>query len=886
MRTWFAAVVRHRTGRLLAAAAGVALAVALLATLGGFLAASRATMTSRATATVPVDWQVQAAPGADPAAVETAVSRAPGTDAALPVTFAQVPGLTATTRGTTQTTGAGVVLRLPPGYRSTFPDELRTLVGDGAGVVVAQQTAANLQVGVGDTLQIVLPTGAPAAVRVDGVVDLPDANSLFQRVGAPPTAQPVAPPDNVVILPQATFDTVLAPLASARPDLLTHQVHAARTHHLPPDPAAAYVTETGQARHLEVVLAGAGVVGDNLGATLGAAREDAAYAQVLFLLLAAPGAALAGLLTAAVASSGATRRRREQSLLRTRGASRAQVLLLAGVEALAVAVLGAPAGLVLAAVVSRWALGVSTTALLSAWPWLVAAVVVGALTAAATVVLPVRRDLREVTVAAGRARVGRPGPPLWMRWYVDLVLLALAGLVFWVAGRAGYSLVLAPEGVPTISVSYWALTAPALLWIGAGLLVWRLVDLLLRRGRPVLAVAFGPLAGPLAPTVAASLGRQRRTVAKAVVLLALAVAFAVSTATFNATYRHQAEVDARLTNGADVAVTEPPGTRVGPAAATELATVPGVRGVEPLQHRYAYVGADLQDLYGVRPTTVTDATSLQDAYFRGGTARELMRKLQDRPDAVLVSQETVTDFQLNPGDHLTLRLQDASTQQYLPVSFTYVGVAQEFPTAPSDSFLVANASYVAAETHNDAVGTFLVDTGGSRPARTAQVAHALRDRLGASATVTDITSSRTAIASSLTSVDLAGLTMVELAFALMLAAAAGGLLLGLGLTERRRTFALAAALGARGRQLTGFILAEAALVAVTGLALGALTGTALVEVLVKVLTGVFDPAPTGPTVPWAYLLVAGMVVLAAIALAVAVVLRTVRRSPVTELARL
>ena len=44
-----------------------------------------------------------------------------------------------------------------------------------------------------------------------------------------------------------------------------------------------------------------------------------------------------------------------------------------------------------------------------------------------------------------------------------------------------------------------------------------------------------------------------------------------------------------------------------------------MRSVEPLQHRFAYVGADLQDLYGVRPRTIGAAGELQDAWFPGGT---------------------------------------------------------------------------------------------------------------------------------------------------------------------------------------------------------------------------------------------------------------------------
>ena len=82
-----------------------------------------------------------------------------------------------------------------------------------------------------------------------------------------------------------------------------------------------------------------------------------------------------------------------------------------------------------------------------------------------------------------------------------------------------------------------------------------------------------------------------------------------------------------------------PGTRTGPSQAAALAATPGVRRVEPIQHRFAYVGADLQDLYGVRPGTISSATALQDAYFQGGTAAQLIGVLTAKPDAVLVSAE-------------------------------------------------------------------------------------------------------------------------------------------------------------------------------------------------------------------------------------------------------
>src|SRR5205823_4138794 len=110
------------------------------------------------------------------------------------------------------------------------------------------------------------------------------------------------------------------------------------------DPSAAFSAVSGAARHLEARLAGAALVGDNLAATLDAARSDALYAQVLFLFLGLPGAVLAGLLTAAVGSSGAERRRHHLGLLRTRGATTGTMARLAGAEAVTAGALGATAG--------------------------------------------------------------------------------------------------------------------------------------------------------------------------------------------------------------------------------------------------------------------------------------------------------------------------------------------------------------------------------------------------------------------------------------------------------------------------------------------------------------------------------------------------------------
>jgi putative ABC transport system permease protein len=84
------------------------------------------------------------------------------------------------------------------------------------------------------------------------------------------------------------------------------------------------------------------------------------------------------------------------------------------------------------------------------------------------------------------------------------------------------------------------------------------------------------------------------------------------------------------------------------------------------------------------------------------------------------------------------------------------------------------------------------------------------------------------------------LTRVELSYALALAVAAGALVLALGLAERRRTFAIVTALGAKRRHMRALIGSEAGVLTTLGLAAGALIGATLSTMLVKVRTGVFD----------------------------------------------
>jgi putative ABC transport system permease protein len=857
--------------------AGVALTVSLLSSIGSFVAYSGATMTARTVRDNPTDWQVQLVPGTDVQKVQDAIAKTTAYTALEKVGYADVQGFQAETGGTIQTTGAGKVLGISTAFEKKFPGQIRGLVGASDGVLVAQQTAANLHVVPGDTVSIMRTGLSPVTVKVDGVVDLPNADSLFQGIGLPSNAAPQAPPDNILLMPEQQWHELFDGQATVRPDSVRMQLHVRIDRSLPADPNAAYIYVQRLANNLEAKISGSGIVGDNIAAKLSTVREDALYAKVLFLFLGLPGAILAALLVIFITGSGREHRKKGQALLRMYGASSAQIIRIQSVEGIIAGLGGSILGIGISIAVNNLTIpnGMSTASLTPAWT--VFSALVGLVLATAAVLYPVWRDLR-----------GRPAltfkntriysKPVWQQIYLDLILLAVSAFEFWRTASTGYQVVLAPEGVAAISVNYEAFIAPFCLWAGGVLFALRIFDAVLRKGKNAVSGIIRPIAKRLSVIVSASLSREKRFVTGGIVLVALAVSFAVSTSIFNTTYNMQAGVDAELTNGSDVTVTGIVPFENGDSRIGKVKSLPGTSGIQLMQHRFAYVGNDLQDIYGIDPGHIGDATTISDAYFGNHNAAQTLKTLENYRDGVLVSEETVRDFQLQMGDTINLRLQDARDHQYHIVPFRFVGIVREFPTAPKDSFLVANAGYIAEKTGNSASEIMLVRTSGNPAELAAEVAKALGT---ADVRVSDIGSAQKLINSSLTSVDLHGLTSIELAFAVLLLAGSVGLVLALGLAERKRNFAILKTVGANGKQIDAFIWSEVLIMFFGGSISGILLGTGIAQMLVKVLTGVFDPPPEFLAVPWGYLaLLAVAAVLSAVIASYMV--KSISKRPVVE----
>ena len=193
-----------------------------------------------------------------------------------------------------------------------------------------------------------------------------------------------------------------------------------------------------------------------------------------------------------------------------------------------------------------------------------------------------------------------------------------------------------------------------------------------------------------------------------------------------------------------------------------------------------------------------------------------MNVLTANPDAVLVSAETVAGLQLSPGDLLNLRIQDDTTKKIRTIPFHYAGIVNEFPTAPQGQLLGRQCRLLGATDRLRRRGR--VPHRYRRPKPASPSRQRFATRLALQATVTDISQVRAEVGSSLTSVNLAGLTRLELTFAVLLAAAAGGLVLAAGLAERRRSLAIISVTGRPPASASRPRISEAAVVTIGGLA--------------------------------------------------------------------
>lgn len=894
--------------RLLIGLLGVAVPVALFAATGFFVDTSAQKMTTQALTPVQIDMQAlvtspQIPPGPIAArlAGQQPVTRVePFASVDLPV---QLPGAAAsrTVR----------VFAVDPAYLTRHP-WVRLETGSLSQGALLTDSLASASTPPGSTAQVQVPgTSTVIPVPVGGTVDLRKADTWFAVLSGDNQGNVAYVPDAMVV-DYATFTGRIlpalgtaatapaAPTAAAGPGGAALGVVSLQEHitidrtALATDPATALTASTGLRRTLERTAPGQITVLDNLGDSLSAAKNDATNAKVLFLFLGLPGVLVAAGLSVATAGSLAAAQRREMSLLRLRGATNRQVARLSALMSLGIGVMGSIVGLGLA--------GLAVTLLLGGGSWQGVngaslalsgglALLVG-LTITAVTLRAHSWTAQRSTVAMQRSQLDPVASPAWHRRRLDVVAIGVGVAVLAVNYFSGGFRTASTEG-QTLSLSFYLLLAPLALWIGCALLGLRFATWWLRRATsPQRARPLGSWPG----ATLRWLGRRPGRSAATALIGVLAVAFGTNLISFVNTYNGAKSAEAALSIGADLRVTP---ARTTPPPVPPLHG-PDIASATPVRIVSMTVGTDKRVAYAVDPATFRATVPAGPIDAGGRTVNRAA--LSTDPAAVLISAGFAKDFNVAVDDPLTVGIPDGSGGTRNVLMHAVGEYTTATPTVPGADLVFGNGAFALPTVAAAAAPPGTTQAPGSTPpvppasttALPAPDFYLARLAPGADATVVadqltraagpaapySVLTYADALAkeqSTLATLNLSGLSRIEVAGTIIIATLGIGLLGAFLVLERRREYAVLRSLGATTRQVLVPPALEASITLAVSLLLGVPIGLLMTTITTRVLTPLFSFSPPLVAVPTGQLALLVAAVLTAGAVAVGLALAFVAR---------
>ena len=730
------------------------------------------------------------------------------------------------------------------------------------GVLISAETARDLTVGLGDTVTLALPGGAPPlTLTVSGVTDLSLARPLFESRESGTLEKFRYVPYSVVVDPsvyRSHVEPAFEVAAAARESTITTlpleelDIMVDRDA-LNSDPATAFAQTRGIAEAVQGVAPNQDYLIDNVSNTLQVATGDADIAKRMFVFLGLPGAILAAILTAYAGNLLAEAARRESALLRVRGASRRHLRRLLALRTFTIAGLGALLGTALgfAAVLALLGPSVlfeaSTGALVQS---ALIAIVGGMLVTAIALYVPGRRLItqeikQELAVMPNRAA------PAWRRLHLDVVALVAAVVAQLVALQLGAFD--APAGSVysgrSVSLPLQLLVPPIVAWLAGTLLIARFLHSITSRAASARRAPH--FTGLLSGLLWRGISRRLGPLTGGVVTLALVVGLGTMLLSFSTVYAEAQRADARFLVGSDIRLTPNPTSAVGhPISLTTELGVTGVMGATAVvfSPENAVLTSDFNEdvatLAAIDPRPFTEVGALQDSLFVGGSANQMMTRLQDQPAGVLVNVALADGLKLKVGDKAQV-LFARDTDEQTRSDVTVLGLFTIFPGAPKGTDIVANLDYYEGETGLAEADYFLVraaDRSGSGLSRTVQslsVLPGFAERF-------DVQTSAAALdrdQSSLTALNVRGLLQLDSFFTFLMAATATAMFVFGLIMHRRREYVTMRAQGMQSREIRWLVLAESGISAILGIAIGMLVGLGMATQFVQVLRPIFTLAP-------------------------------------------
>lgn len=478
-----------------------------------------------------------------------------------------------------------------------------------------------------------------------------------------------------------------------------------------------------------------------------------------------------------------------------------------------------------------------------------------------------RRDI--LAYRQEQARDG--GAPFWKRHYLDVALALLCLVGYLELGRFGSLDVRQQLGQSsTAAPDPLQIAAPLLLLLGGSLILLRLL-------RPV-AVALAWLAGRgrgASHMLAFSqVARASGAFTRLTLLLTLAVGLSVFALTFRATLDRDAVDRAAYTAGSDQIMRLDPiiqQTRDADFLRSHVATLPGVLAATPVVRESARApqneGSGDIGLLGITPDSFASA-----AYWRGDYASQSLTTLlaalrrheagtsagdSDHPIWALVSTSLATALDLKPGDRFTVVLQTGAQGNLV---LTVGTIVNDFPTMFNrygDGWFVVDEADLLAAIANVNIGNlpgssateyWLRTTG--RPADDVARAAALH-QLQLELLVPSVVDRRALIQQfqhDPVTAGMGGLLALGALLALLLTGIACFVNAVTSAHRRLNQFAILRTLGMTARQIQALLFSESAVMYLFGLVGGLALGLALSTATLPFLdytAALQDPATVG-----------------------------------------
>ncbi len=344
----------------------------------------------------------------------------------------------------------------------------------------------------------------------------------------------------------------------------------------------------------------------------------------------------------------------EIAMLKSRGATTPQVGLMVFVEGLLLAVPAVIVGTLLAAPVAG-ILGSlffdvqrdGILIVLSSRAFLLGAA--GALLSVIVLTLSTLVAARQGIVEFRQAGARPARAPLLHRYYLDFLLLALIGLIWWqIQSRSSF--LLRPVGRGELEIDFTLLLGPVLGLLALGLIVLRFF--------PLAVALLARLIEPIGPVWLVQgmrrVGRDPIAPGSLVVLLMLATALGVIGSAFGSTLERSQEDRARYQVGADVRI-QHTGNRQPVATLglddRELQEVPGLRTVEVSRQTGNLLtqgfSSERFDLLAVDTSRFHRVAWFRPDFADGQPLGELMRDIQPPPG--LNEQRQPAELQISPA---------------------------------------------------------------------------------------------------------------------------------------------------------------------------------------------------------------------------------------------